>query len=246
MDLEGKVAIVTGGGRGIGAAICQELAQRGATLAINDLADTGDVRETVEMAAAFGHPVQFLAGDVTIVSDVNALVAETIDTFGRIDILVNNAGRALHAAPEEIDEPTWDWVLDLHLKAPFFAAQAAARHMQSQGHGRVINIASEQAFTGHPMLAHYSAAKAGLITLTRSLATAWAPTILVNAVCPGPTASKKFQEGPEYTDEVRDTVKIGRFVTPRDIALTVGFLAGEGGSVYTGQHLDPNGGAVMP
>jgi len=118
--------------------------------------------------------------------------------------------------------------------------------MLSQGHGKIVNIASEQAFIGYALLAHYTAAKAGLLTLTRSLALAWAPTVLVNAVCPGPSDTPGMRGTHEFTDEVRLGIPLQRWGLPRDIGLTVAFLAGEGGDFYTGQHLDPNGGTVMP
>lgn len=190
--------------------------------------------------------IAFRRGDVAVVQEVQGLVHETVRRFGRLDLLVNNAGDGRYDAPEDITEEKWDRTLAIHLKAPFFASQAAAETMLKQGSGRIVNIASEQAFIGYAVLPHYTAAKAGLLTLTRSLALAWAPTIRVNAVCPGPTDTPKLREGHEFTDEVRAEIPLGRFGLPRDIGLTVAFLAGEGGDFYTGQHLDPNGGTVMP
>jgi len=245
-SLENTVALVTGGGRGIGAGICEELARRGATLLVNDLHDNETTRATLAGLRELGGRVEFRGGDVSVVADVQGLVEATVETFGRIDLLVNNAGDGRYDRPEDITEEKWDRAIGIHLKGPFFAAQAAARHMLTQGHGKIVNIASEQAFIGYAVLAHYTAAKAGLLTLTRSLALAWAPTILVNAVCPGPTDTPKLRMGHEFTDEVRDEILLKRFGLPRDIALSVAFLAGEGGDFYTGQHLDPNGGTVMP
>ena len=112
--------------------------------------------------------------------------------------------------------------------------------------GRIVNISSEQAYIGHPNLPHYSAAKAGMLTMTRSLATALAPAITVNCVAPGPTATARFKAGPEYADAIRDLIPLKRWVEPRDVARSVVFLASSDGDAYTGQILDPNGGTVMP
>jgi NAD(P)-dependent dehydrogenase (short-subunit alcohol dehydrogenase family) len=245
-SLEGTVALVTGGGRGIGAGICDELVRQGATLMVNDLHDDETTHAQLLRLETAGGRFEFLAGDVADVGQVTGLVDATVEAFGRIDLLVNNAGDGRYDPPEAIDEAKWDRAIGIHLKGPFFAAQAAARHMLAQGHGRIVNIASEQAYIGYAVLAHYTAAKAGLLTLTRSLAQAWAPTILVNAVCPGPTDTPKMRGGHEFTDEVREEIPLKRFGLPRDIALSVAFLAGPGGDFYTGQHLDPNGGTVMP
>jgi NAD(P)-dependent dehydrogenase (short-subunit alcohol dehydrogenase family) len=245
-SLSGKIALVTGGGRGIGAGICEELVRAGASVMLNDLHDSDETRATLAQLRDAGGEVEYIGGDVSDVATVTGLVDATVERFGRIDLLVNNAGDGRYDAPEDIDEEKWDRAIGIHLKGPFFAAQAAAKHMHAQGGGRIVNIASEQAFIGYAVLAHYTAAKAGLLTLTRSLALAWAPAILVNAVCPGPTDTPKMRGGHEFTDEVRDEIPLKRFGLPRDIGLSVVFLAGEGGDFYTGQHLDPNGGTVMP
>lgn len=244
--LEGQIALVTGAAQGIGAGIAEELVAAGATVVLNDreLGDT--LRATAARLEAAGGTVHATAGDVARVADVQRIVDETVERFGRIDLLVNNAGGGDYTEPGDIDEAAWDRTIDVHLKGPFFAAQAAARHMLAQGAGKIVNIASEQAFIGYAVLAHYTAAKAGLLTLTRSLALAWAPTIKVNAVCPGPTDTPRLRSGHEFTPEVRDAIPLKRFGLPRDVALSVVFLAGEGGDFYTGQHLDPNGGTVMP
>jgi NAD(P)-dependent dehydrogenase (short-subunit alcohol dehydrogenase family) len=244
--LEGQVALVTGAAQGIGAGIAEELVAAGATVVLNDRELSDTLRATAARLEAAGGTVHATAGDVAQVADVQRTVDETVERFGRIDLLVNNAGGGDYTEPDEIDESAWDRTIDIHLKGPFFAAQAAARHMFAQGGGKIVNIASEQAYIGYSVLAHYTAAKAGLLTLTRSLALAWAPTIKVNAVCPGPTDTPRLRSGHEFVPEVRDAIPLKRFGVPRDIALSVVFLAGEGGDFYTGQHLDPNGGTVMP
>jgi NAD(P)-dependent dehydrogenase (short-subunit alcohol dehydrogenase family) len=244
--LDNTVALVTGGGRGIGAGICAELVHQGARVMVSDVNDGDPTPTTLADLKKAGGEVDFFRGDAGKVEDVQAAVEATVLTFGRIDLLVNNAGAARAEAPEAISEESWDYHLNLHLKGPFFAAQAAAMHMLRQGHGKIVNIASEQAFIGYSLLAHYAAAKAGLLSLTRSLALAWAPKVLVNAVCPGPSDTPGMRQTHEFTEEVRLGIPLQRWGLPRDMALTVAFLAGEGGDFYTGQHLDPNGGTVMP
>lgn len=185
--LEEAVALVTGGGRGIGAGICVELVRQGARVMVNDIDDGPTTQGTLADLAEAGGEARFYGGSAGKVQDVQAMVEATVQAFGRIDLLVTNAGDARYEEADQITEETWDDHLDLHLKGPFFAAQAAARHMRRQGHGKSVNIASEQAVIGYSVLTHYTAAKAGLLTLTRSLALSWAPTVLVNAVCPWPT-----------------------------------------------------------
>ena len=182
--------------------------------------------------------------DVTKVVECRRLVTEGYAAFGRIDILVNNAGYSTHQTLDKIEEKDFDQMLSLHLKGPFFIIQGAIPLMTAGG--RIVNISSEQAYIGHRNLPHYSAAKAGMLTMTRSLAAALAPAITVNCVAPGPTATAQFKAGPEYTDPIRDLIPLKRWVEPRDVARSVVFLASSDGDAYTGQILDPNGGTVMP
>lgn len=237
---------MTGGGRGIGAATAVALAIEGADVAINDLEPHADIEPVLQEIAELGTQVVFVGGDVTNMADCRQLIERTLDRFGRIDVLVNNAGKGQRQRFDEISEQDFDHILALHLKAPFFLAQLAAPHMRSQGWGRIVNIGSEQAYTGHPLLAHYTAAKAGLLTLTRSLARALAPTITVNSVAPGPTATDRFKAGPEYVDDVLQEIPLRRWGLPHDVARSVVFLVSPDGDNYTGQTLDPNGGTVMP
>ena len=174
------------------------------------------------------------------------MVENTVSHFGYLDILVNNAGAARRQRFEDVSEADYDHQLGLHLKGPFFAAQAAVPYMRARQGGRIINISSEQAYIGCPDLVPYAAAKGGLRTLTKSLALALAPTITVNCVCPGPTATERFKAGPEYTREVQESLPLKRFGQPEDVARSVVFLASADGDAYTGQTLDPNCGAVMP
>ena len=246
--LEGKVAVVTGAGRNgsIGRAITLGLAAAGADVVINDLDRAAEADEVVRRVGEAGRRALVVLADVSKVSECRRLIGEAVEHFGRLDILVNNAGTPRSQAFSDITEDDWDAMLDLFLKGPFFLSQAAAPHMHAHGGGRIINISSEQAYIGHPRLAHYTAAKGGLRTLTKSLALAFAPEITVNTVCPGPTASGRFKQGSEYTEEVRMQIPLKRWGRPEDVAASVVFLASPDGDAYTGQTLDPNCGAVMP
>ena len=246
--LEGRVAVVTGAGRSgsIGRAIAVGLAMEGANIVVNDFLCPEDAEATAQTVREKGVGGHVVLADVSKVSECRRLIDEAVSHFGRLDILVNNAGAPRQQNVSEITEDEWDAILDLFLKGPFFLSQAAAPHLLIHGGGRIINIASEQAYIGHPLLAHYTAAKAGIRTLTKSLALALAPKITVNTVCPGPTASERFMQGPEYTDEVREQIPLKRWGRPQDVAASVVFLSSPGGDCYTGQTLDPNCGTVMP
>ncbi len=246
--LEGRVALITGAGRSgsIGRAIALGLAMEGANIIVNDYLCPDDAEATAEAVRDSGVGAHVVLADVSRVAECQRVVEEAVSHFGRLDILVNNAGSPRLQEVSEITEENWDFILDLFLKGPFFLSQAAETHLRIHGHGRIINISSEQSYIGHPLLAHYTSAKAGIRALTKSLALAMTPEITVNTVCPGPTASERFMQGPEYTDDVREKIPLKRWVQPEDVAASVVFLCSPGGNSYTGQTLDPNGGVVMP
>lgn len=245
--LAGRTALVTGAARAgsIGRAICTTLAEEGCDLAINDHGRAPEAESFAADMRALGVKAVPIDADVTKVADCRRLVDTAISEFGHLDILVNNAGFAQHTPFMEITEAEFDLSTSLHLKGPFFLAQFAAAHMKQRSFGRIVNISSEQAYIGYADLAHYTAAKGGLRTLTKSLALALAPDITVNTVCPGPTATEKFKAGPEYRPDIRDRIVLKRWVEPRDVGRSVLFLVTEDGAAYTGQTLDPNCGTVM-
>ena len=231
--LAGQAALVTGAARdgSIGRATALALAAEGADLALNDLpARAGEARALA---------------DVTDMAACQAMVADAIASLGRLDVLINNAGGDRVRDFLEIDEGFFDAEMALNLKAPFFVAQAAARHMLARGGGRIVNIASELGYLGEAALIPYSTAKGGLLTMTKAMARALAPSVTVNAVAPGPTATDEFKTTWEYTDEIRETLPLRRFVEPGEVARSVVFLASADGAPYTGQTLDPNAGAAM-
>jgi NAD(P)-dependent dehydrogenase (short-subunit alcohol dehydrogenase family) len=244
--VDGMVALVTGSSRGIGRAIAIALAKEGADVAVNYFNSEKAATEVVQAINDVGRKALLIRADVSKVTEIKRMVQETIEHFSRIDILVNNAGGGNYQQFEDISEAEYDEILNLHLKGPFFAAQAAVPYMRAQGRGRIINIGSEQAYIGYPILSHYTAAKGGILTLTKSLALALSPTINVNTVSPGPIATEALMAGPEYVDEIRDQIPLKRWGQPEDVARTVVFLASSDGDFFTGQTLDPNGGTVMP
>lgn len=244
--LRGKCALVTGAARrdSIGREIARCLAEEGADIVVNDVGRGDEAFELLSEIEALGQKAAFVKADVTQVSECRRLAKEAFSVFGQLDVLVNNAGFSTHQPFGSIEEKDFDLMLNLNLKGPFFLIQAVAPLLLKGG--RIINISSEQAYIGHPTLPHYSAAKAGMLTMTRSLAAALAPDITVNCVAPGPTATARFRAGPEYTDEVRNLIPLKQWVTPRDVGRSVAFLASSDGNAFTGQILDPNCGTVMP
>ena len=246
--LAGQMALVTGAARrgSIGRATALALAAEGADLALNDLpARAEEAGELAGEIEAMGRRACPVPADVSDVAACRTMVAAAIAGLGRLDILVNNAGGDRVRDFLDIDEAFFDAEIALNLKAPFFVAQAAARHMLAQGGGRIVNIASELGYLGEPSLIPYSTAKGGLLTMTKALARALAPRVTVNAVAPGPTATDEFKTTWEYSDETREALPLRRFVEPGEVARSVVFLASPDGAPYTGQTLDANAGAVM-
>ena len=246
--LKGKVALVTGAARtgGIGRAIALALAEEGADVIVNDVGRETEAEEVVRAIQGMGRRSIAVLADVTKVLECRRLVEDTVRHEGHLDILVNNAGGGKRQRFEDITEADYDQQLGVNLKAAFFMSQAAVPHMRSRGSGRIVNISSEMAYIGDPLLTHYAAAKAGVRAFTKSLALALAPAITVNTVCPGPTATEKFKSGIEFTEEIRERLPLKRWGRPEDVARSVVFLVSPDGDAFTGQTLDPNCGAVMP
>ncbi|MGK4585447.1 SDR family NAD(P)-dependent oxidoreductase [Kitasatospora sp. HPMI-4] len=240
--LAGRTALVTGGNQGIGAAVVAELARLGARVAVNhpdeDSRPTGlDQLPTSCLA---------LRADVRDRRQVDRMFDQLTENFGPLDILVNNAGVFPRAPVLELDEDTWDLVLDTNLKGAFLCAQRAARLMAPRGFGRIVNIASTAAFTGSPRGAHYAASKAGLVALGKSMARALGGFgITVNTVAPGMTETA--QPGLDAAGFAAEGARIplGRVGLPVDVAQAVAFLVGPSGGYLTGQTISVNGGAVM-
>jgi len=247
MKLEGQVAIVTGAGRGIGAAIAKTLAKEGAAVAVNDI-DLERASKVAEEIKAQGEKALPIKADVSKRDEVNNLVKKTLASFQRVDILVNNAGIAKLTPSLDLDEEEWDSTIDTNLKGQFLCSQAVAKHMVEQKRGKIINITSLAAHTGTPGLLAYSASKGGVVQLTKVLAVEWGKhNITVNAVSPGFTITELvktvFQERPDVFQGV-ERIPLGRPAMPEDIANTVLFLASPESDYVSGQLIAVDGGTL--
>ncbi len=252
--LNEKVAIVTGGARGIGAAISQSLAAEGAKVVIadRDVATGRATQEVIEREGGQGMVVQV---DVAERADVERMVQNVLDAFGRIDILVNNAGITSIHRFIDIPEDEWDRVMAVNTKGTFLCCQIAAPNMMARGSGRIINISSQAGITGQAYMAHYVSSKFAVVGLTQSLALELGPHgITVNAVCPGDVATAMQVEvsqalsalkGISREELVAQSIQrcpLGRLETPQDVAEAVLFLASEAACFITGEALNVSGG----
>lgn len=244
---DGKVALVTGGSRGIGRAIAVRLAREGAAVAVNYRSDEAAARETLGEVEAAGSEGVVLQGDVGVAADAGTLVGATVDRLGAIHILINNAGVSADMLTMRLSEEEWDRVLDIDLKGAFLTTKAVLRPMLRQRWGRIVNIASVVAYTGNVGQASYAAAKAGLLGLTKSVAREVATRgITANVVAPG-LIDTAMTEG--LSEEIRNwmlgQVPMGRPGTVEDVAGAVAFLCSEDAIYMTGQVLKVDGGMVM-
>jgi NAD(P)-dependent dehydrogenase (short-subunit alcohol dehydrogenase family) len=247
--LDGKVALVTGASRGIGREIALTLAREGASVGVNDLPEPGQTAladEVVDQARQLGAKAVSLPADVTDARAMREAVTTLLNALGRVDVVVTNAG-IVHRQPlVDVTEAEWDRVIAVNLKGTFNAIHAVLPHLVRQRSGKIVTVASELALVGRAGLAAYAASKAGVIGLTKSLARELAPLgINVNAVAPGPTDTDMLRSNPDFRDENKGNVPLRRWGQPRDIALTVLFLASADSDYYAGQILSPNGGVVM-
>lgn len=245
--LQGKTAIVTGGGRGIGKAIALKLASLGAKIVINDIPASTDAQTTCEEIKNMGAECIFVPGDVRNSEDVQNLMQETLDKFSTIDILVNNAGITRDGLMLRMKDEDWDAVMDINLKGTFHCIQAAVRPMMKQRSGAIINIASVVGVTGNAGQANYSASKAGVIALTKTTAKEFAKKgIRANAIAPGFIASAMTDVLPEdVKKQYFDSIPLSRFGAAENVADAVAFLASDMASYITGQVICVDGGLVM-
>ena len=245
--LTGKVALVTGGSRGIGRAICLELAKEGAKVVVNYAGSQAAAEEVVEQIKAAGGEAIAVQGDVASSADADKMVSTTVETFGRIDILVNNAGITRDNLLMRMKEDEWDAVINTNLKGVFNCTKAATRPMMKQRAGRIINISSVVGIQGNPGQANYVSAKAGVIGLTKSNAKELATRgITVNAVAPGYIQTDMTENlGDDVKTKLLETIPLARMGQPEDIANVVSFLASDKASYMTGQVLSVDGGMAM-
>jgi len=243
MNLSEKVAIVTGGGRGIGRAIALKLAEEGATVVVTDILEKEAQAVAGEIKAAGGQSLAVMA-DVSLAADVARLVEETIKACGRVDILVNNAGIARDKLLLRMSEEDWDKVIDVDLKSVFLCTKAVLRPMVKQRRGRIISLSSIAGITGNKGQANYASAKAGIIGFTRTVAReVGSHGVTANAVAPGFIETDMTgQMKEDWRQEIKRNIPLGRFGTPRDVAGAVAFLASDEAGYITGQVLGVDGG----
>lgn len=249
MRVKDRAAIVTGSGRGIGAAIAMRLAEEGAKVTVTDINQTACEETAAAIRAAGGEAIA-VPCDITNRQSVEEMVQKTVDTFGRLDILVNNAGVIRDNLVHKMTDDDWDTVMNVHLKGSFYAAQSAQRHMVSQRYGKIVNLSSTSAWGNRGQL-NYATAKAGLQGFTRTLAIELGKyNINVNAVAPGfietemtkATAERMGIDFEELKKGAAERSLLGRTGKPADIANAVLFLVSDESSFITGQVLYVRGG----
>jgi 3-oxoacyl-[acyl-carrier protein] reductase len=245
--LEGKVAIVTGGGTGIGRACALAFARAGARVAVNYSRSQEEAERTATDCAASGGDGLAIRADVAQVAEVTRLVEETATRWGRIDVLVNNAGTTVFAAYDDLEamtEMAWDGILGVNLKAPFFAARAVAPHMRRAGGGSIVNIGSIAGLRPVGSSVAYCASKAAVHSLTQTLAIALGPEIRVNAIAPG-FIETRWHAGREMNaDAARERTPLRRNGTAEDVADVALFFA-TAGTFVTGEIVVVDGGRFL-
>ncbi|MFC1917952.1 3-oxoacyl-[acyl-carrier-protein] reductase [Chloroflexota bacterium] len=244
MDFSGKVALVTGSGRGIGRAIALKLAEMGADVIVNDIGDAGNLESVAAEIKKLKRNSLPVIADVSSPEGVTTLVETVMATFGRIDILVNNAGITRDQLLLRMSDDDWDSVLKVNLKSVFLCTRAVLRQMIKQRWGRIVSLASIVGIAGNAGQANYASAKAGIIGFTRSIAKEVASrNITVNAIAPGFIETAMTEKLPEATrEEMKKRIPAGYFGAPEDIASAIAFLASEEARYITGQVLVIDGG----
>jgi 3-oxoacyl-[acyl-carrier protein] reductase len=246
--LQDRVAIVTGAGRGLGAAIGRLLSRGGAKVALCDI-ELKLVEEVCASIRADGCEALALGNDISRPAETDQLVQSTVERFGRVDILVNNAGICPRISIDDMTEADYDQIMDVNLKSVFFLSRAAGNAMKAGRWGRIVNVSSTGGRTGGIFNATvYSASKAGIMSMTKAFARYFAPyNILVNCVAPGTVDTRLMRNLSTTSLETAiDGVPLKRLAHPNEIAEVIAFLASERNSYMTGATVDVNGGAVMP
>ena len=244
--LDGKVALITGGARGLGRTMAIAFAEAGADVALTGRSLEACQATAKELAAETGRKVHAFAGDVCVAEDVTRIAAEVTAACGSIDILVNNAGTNIRGKITELSEADWDSVVDTNLKGPFLCSKAIGPQMVARGWGRVINLGSIMSIVALPGRAPYCSSKAGVAGLTRVLALEWAGTgVTCNAICPGPFATdmnRQLLNDPVAYQQFINQIPLGRWGELDEIAGPAVFLASGAASFITGTCLFVDGG----
>ncbi len=246
--LDGKVALITGGARGLGRTMATALAEAGANIALSGRSKEACQEAADGIAGATGRTVRAFAADVTKIADVERLADDVERELGRVDILVNNAGINIRGPIQQLTEADWDAVIDTNLKGPFLCARAMGPRMVSRGWGRVINLGSVLGVIALPGRAPYASSKAGIINLTRVLALEWAGTgVTANAICPGAFATdmnRSLLDDPVKYKEFVAQIPMGRWGELEEMTGAVVFLASDASSYVTGTPLFVDGGWI--
>jgi 3-oxoacyl-[acyl-carrier protein] reductase len=249
LDLCDRVAIVTGGSRGIGRAVVDRLSEMGAHIVVNYVRDRAAADEAVALARSKGVEALAVHADVSQLGDAERLVDETVERLKRVDILVCNAGIWEGAAVEKISEELWDRTMDINLKGTWTVCRAAIPIMKQQRSGRIVIVSSTAGQRGEANVSNYAASKGGQISFTKSLAPELAPFgINVNAVAPGwvdTEMNTAFFADDDRLDAVNRTIPLGRVATADDIACPIVFLCSDWARHITGEILNVNGGSVL-
>jgi 3-oxoacyl-[acyl-carrier protein] reductase len=245
--LADKIAVVTGGSRGIGRGIALELAKRGATVVVNYNSNADAANEVVGLITGAGGVALAVQGDVSQEEGANAVIKAATDTYGRIDILVNNAGTTRDNVIMLMSADDFDTVLDTNLRSTWLCSKAAVRSMMRKRYGRIINITSISGIMGNGGQTNYSASKAGIIGLTKALAReVGSRGITVNAVAPGFVQTDLTANLPEeMLKKLNENIPLGRWATIEDIAYATAFLASDEAACITGHTLTVDGGLAM-
>ena len=249
MKLESKVALVTGSSRGVGKAVALGFAKNGADVVINYTSNKEAADNVVSEIESMGRKAIAVKADVAVLSDVNDLVGAAVETFGKLDILVNNAGFTRPAMMVKMSEDQWDQVVDIHLKGAFMCSQAAARHMKEQNSGKIINVTSVAGLVGTVGQINYSAAKGGIISMTKSIAREMARySVCANVISLGIVATdmtEKIRSDEKLKEIYMNRILLKRFAEPDDISPAFVFLGSDDSNYITGQLLCVDGGYGM-
>ena len=253
---EGKRVVVTGAAQGMGRAIAGEFLKEGARVVLSDI-NSESVTETAKMLTGGDGRASALRCDVTSSSDVTEMVNQAVEILGGVDVLVNNAGTVTMKSCVDLTDEDWDLVMDVNAKGVFLCTRAILPEMLKQGHGSIVNVASQAGKRGYKLFSHYCASKAAVIVFTKAVALEVAPTVRVNSVCPGIVNTDMMER--EYaweeamTGEAKESIQrrwmsgipMGRFQEPVHVARVVLFLASDDASEMTGQAINVTGGMVM-
>ena len=246
-QLSERIAVVTGGSRGIGRGIALELAKRGATVIVNYHSNADAANEVVAEITGAGGSAEAVQADVSQEADANRLIKTAIDNYGKIDILINNAGTTRDNLIMRMSAADFDTVIQTNLRSTWLCSKAAVQSMMRKRYGRIVNITSISGIMGNGGQTNYSASKAGIIGLTKALAREVSSrSITVNAVAPGFVATDLTSSLPEdIAKRINENIPLGRWATIEDVALATAFLASDEASYITGHILNVDGGLAM-